>query len=197
MDYALLSLSVEFRDPHRRRALGANPRKVHIGPEDSPGTKRSGLNANGFGFGSGLHLVRIWCGWVPPGPGVRRYRGSAVEWGCRGEHLRLWQSLPSGIRQGARRTPSRWSRSSHTIALAAAASRGFWQLPPGNLLGSQCVPNRPLPNRGPPGILPLAGVGPSVGLGSSAGAGTSHGWLLSRRPAIMGKINSSHKLDTA
>ena len=126
--------------------------------------------------------------------GVRRYRGSAVAWGVIVGSI-LWQSLPSGIRQGARRTPSWWSRSSHTIALAAAASRGFWHLLPGNLLGSRCVGvHRPI------GICrafcPLLGWAPSVGLGLQCG-GTSHGWLLSRRPAIMGKLNSCHKLDTA
>ena len=56
VEYALLSLSVEFRDPHTCCAVGANPEES---PHGASGPKRSGLNANGSGLGSGLHLVQM------------------------------------------------------------------------------------------------------------------------------------------
>ena len=67
-EYALLSLLVEFRNPHTCCAVGANPEES---PHGASGPKRSGLNANGSGLGSGLHLVRM-------GPSMSEVESDAI-----------------------------------------------------------------------------------------------------------------------
>ena len=61
---------------------------------DSPDPKRSGLNANGSGLRSGLHLVGM--GSPKVRGGVVCYCGSAFAYGGgrRGENPCPWQSLP-------------------------------------------------------------------------------------------------------